>query len=260
MSTSTASNEATTAAAQDGAASGAARESVTYVFLVRHGENEWVSSGKLAGRTPGVHLNEKGQQQADQIAAMLRRQPIAALYSSPLERCMETAQPLAAALGLPVCPEPGVLEVNYGDWHGRELKELSRLPGWHMVQHFPGGFRFPNGESLREVQMRAVDAVERLAAAHPNAAIAVFSHGDVIRMLVAHYAGTPLDLFQRTHVSTGSVSTVAISGAQDGSTRAALLNVNVQPEMPLIEFKAPQPENGSPDNGGAAQADGQAAQ
>ena len=222
-------------------------ESVTYVFLVRHGENEWVSSGKLAGRTPGVHLNDQGREQAGQIAGLLGRQPIAAVYYSPLERCIETAQPLAAALGLPVCPEPGMLEVDYGDWHGRELKDLAQLPGWRLVQHFPGGFRFPNGEALREVQARAVNSVERLAAAHPNAAIAVFSHGDVIRMAVAHYAGTPLDLFQRIHVSTGSLSTVAIFGGGDGGTRAALLNVNVQPELPIIQFKAPEPEQSAAD-------------
>ena len=232
-------------------------ETVTYVFLVRHGENEWVSSGKLAGRTPGVHLNDRGREQAGQLAALLGRQPIAAVYSSPLERCTETAQPLAAALGLPVCPEPGMLEVDYGDWHGRELKELSQLPGWRLVQHFPGGFRFPNGESLREVQTRAVNTVERLAAAHPNTAIAVFSHGDVIRMLVAHYAGTPLDLFQRTHVSTGSLSTVALFCGGEGGTRAALLNVNMQPELPIIQFKAP--EQSAADEQPAGQGSGQSA-
>jgi probable phosphoglycerate mutase len=112
------------------------------------------------------------------------------------------------------------------------------------------------------VQTRAVDTVERLAAAHPNAAIAIFSHGDVIRMLVAHYAGTPLDLFQRIHVSTGSVCTVALFGGDEGGTRAALLNVNVQPELPVIQFKAPepQPEQGAADEQPVGQTTGRSAE
>ena len=88
---------------------------MTYLFLIRHGENDWVDSGKLAGRTPGVHLNEKGHTQSQALAERLKTQPISAIYSSPLVRCMETAQPLADALGLTVREEPGVLEVDYGD-------------------------------------------------------------------------------------------------------------------------------------------------
>lgn len=210
------------------------RPSVTYLLLIRHGENEWVSSGKLAGRTPGVHLNEKGRAQAQQLATLLAAQPIRALYSSPLVRCMETAQPLAAQLGLPVCEEPGVLEVDYGDWHARELKELAKLPEWQMVQHFPSAFRFPGGESLREVQQRGVSALERIVAQHPNEVIAVFSHGDLIRTVLAFFAGTPLDLFQRVHIGTASISTIAFFGG-----RPAILNLNVTADFPLLEI---QPE------------------
>ncbi len=209
----------------------------TFVLLVRHGENEWVSSGRLAGRAPEVHLNDKGREQAQALAAMLAKQPISAVYSSPLERCVETAQPLANVLGLPVCQEPGLLEVDYGEWMGAELKELNKLSDWSKVQHFPSAFRFPGGETLRETQARAVSAVERLAAAHPNQTIVIFSHGDVIRTLLAHFAGTPMDLFQRIQISTASLSTLALF---DG--RPALLNMNVTAELPIYEVKPPKAE------------------
>lgn len=218
----------------------AIRPSVTYILLIRHGENEWVSSGKLAGRTPGVHLNEKGRDQAQQLAEMLAHQPIRAIYSSPLVRCLETAQPVAERLGLSVCEDPGLLEVDYGDWHARELKELGKLPEWQMVQHFPSSFRFPGGEALREVQQRSVAALERIAARHPNEVVALFSHGDVIRTTLAHYAGTALDLFQRVQISTASISTIGLFGG-----RPAILNMNVTANFPVLEIKldpAPQAE------------------
>jgi len=213
---------------------------VTYVLLVRHGENEWVSTGKLAGRTPDVHLNDKGRAQAEALATYLAIQPIEAIYSSPLERCLETATPLAQTLGIAVQIEPGVLEVDYGDWHGVELKQAAQRPEWAIVQHFPSIFHFPQGEGLRQAQQRAVDGMERILAAHPDAVVAVFSHGDVIRTLLAHYAGVPLDLFQRLQISTGSISTIAFF---DG--RPAIVNMNVLPEAAAIRIKRepPQPVN-----------------
>jgi len=207
------------------------------VLLIRHGENEWTASGKLAGRTPGVHLNERGRAQAAQVAQLLAGQPLAALYSSPLERCLETAGPLADVLGLPVLEEAGVIEVDYGEWRGAELKELSKRPEWHAVQHFPATFRFPQGETLRHVQQRAADAVERLVARHPNQTFAIFSHGDVIRTLLAHYAGVPLDLFQRIQISTASVSVLGFFGG-----RPALLGMNMAAELPVYAVKPPAEE------------------
>ncbi|MGL4651435.1 MAG: MSMEG_4193 family putative phosphomutase [Caldilineaceae bacterium] len=217
----------------------------TLVLLIRHGENEWTASGKLAGRTPGVSLNEKGQAQAAQLAQFLAKQPLAALYSSPLDRCLETAQPLASVLGLPVTVEEGVVEVDYGAWRGAELKELVKLPEWQDVQHFPATFRFPQGETLRQTQQRAVDAVERLVEAHPNQTFAVFSHGDVIRTLLAHYAGVPLDLFQRIQISTASVSVLGFFGG-----RPAVLTMNMTAELPVYEIKPPKAaaEESQPDN------------
>lgn len=208
----------------------------TFLLLLRHGENEWVTSGRIAGRTPGVHLNDKGRSQAAALAEFLRKQPIQGIYSSPLVRCIETAQPLAGALGLPICEEPGIIEVDYGEWHGQELKELGKQPDWQRVQHYPSTFRFPGGETLREVQQRAVSALEEIAKRHPNQVVAVFSHGDVIRTSLAHFSGTPLDLFQRIHIHPASLSTLAIF---DG--RPAILNMNVTPELPVFEIKPPEP-------------------
>ncbi|MDI9545983.1 MAG: MSMEG_4193 family putative phosphomutase [Chloroflexota bacterium] len=205
---------------------------ITYVLLVRHGENDWVNSHRLAGRSPGVHLNDNGREQTERLRRALSEQPIAAIYSSPLERCIETAQPVAAALGLTVIPEPGLLEVNYGQWQGGDLKELAKSPEWELVQHLPGSFRFPDGETLYEVQGRAVETIERLRIAHPNQTVAIFSHGDVIRTTLAHYLGTPIDLFQRVAISTASVSAIAFFGP-----RPAVLFTNYLADMPRLEVK-----------------------
>ena len=213
---------------------------VTYFLLIRHGENDWVGTDRLAGRTPGVHLNETGQKQAEQIAQLLAEQPIDAIYSSPLERCMQTAEPLAKAHNLSVVAEPGVLEVDYGEWRAGNLKELAKLPGWQRVQHYPSTFRFPQGETLREVQHRAVSTIERLRDAHPNQIVAIFSHGDVIRTTIAHYFGTPLDLFQRVHISTASITTLAFF-----DETPAVLGVNYRSELPKFEIKQPEEQEKS---------------
>lgn len=181
----------------------------TYLFLIRHGENEWTERGALAGRTPSVPLNDKGKEQAQQVAERLKDQPITAVYSSPLLRCLETARPLAAALNLPVSVEPGILEVDYGEWRGGELKELGKRPEWRLVQIYPGGFRFPGGETLREVQNRVITTLERIRTEHAGEVLAVYAHGDVLRTSMAYYLGMPLDLFQRIQISTASISLVA---------------------------------------------------
>lgn len=206
----------------------------TYVLLIRHGENEFVSTHRLAGRMPEVHLNEKGRTQAEMLVAWLASQPIDAVYSSPLERCLETAAPLAAARGLLVRQEMGMIEVDYGGWQGGDLRELSKQPEWGQVQHFPSSFRFPNGETLREVQARAVSAVERIHSDHPDQVVAVFSHGDVIRTTLAHFLGVPLDLFQRIMVSTAAVSVLAFF-----DNRPGVLGVNYLAEFPVCTIKKP---------------------
>ena len=171
----------------------------TYLLLMRHGENDWVGTNRLAGRTSGVHLNEKGRQQAEALADLLSQQPIAAVYSSPLVRCVETAEPLATRLNLPLQEEAGIIEVDYGSWQGAELKKLAATPEWQKVQHYPSHFRFPGGETLREVQARAVSTIEALVERHPDQVIALFSHGDVLRTTLAHFLGVPLDSIPAHH-------------------------------------------------------------
>ncbi len=145
---------------------------------------------------------------------------------------METAQPLATSLGLEVLAEEGVIEVNYGEWQGANLKTLSKLPEWKMVQHFPSTFRFPGGESLREVQNRAVVLIERLRGVHANQTVALFSHGDVIRTTLAHYLGTPLDLFQRVIIQTASISVLSFV-----NDMPAVLAMNYVAELPIFAIK-----------------------
>ncbi len=214
----------------------------TYILLIRHGENEFVATHKLAGRTPGVHLNDRGAAQADSLVKYLDGQRIDVIYSSPLIRCVETARPLAAARALPVIEEPAFLEVDYGDWQGADLRELSKLPEWRKVQHTPSTFRFPGGETLREVQNRVVAGIEALRVQHPNEVVALFAHGDVIRTSLAHYLGVPLDLFQRIAIQTASVSILAF---HDGSP--AILGMNYLAELPKLEIKPKEEAHTSAD-------------
>jgi len=121
-------------------------------LLIRHGENDFVKQGRLAGRLPGVHLNEKGLAQAAEVADKVKGAPVKAVYSSPLERTMETAEPIAQALGLEVLPRAGLLEVDVGEWQNKTLKELHRRKIWRAVQTSPSRVRFPGGESFAEAQ------------------------------------------------------------------------------------------------------------
>jgi probable phosphoglycerate mutase len=185
---------------------------MTYLLLIRHGENEYTRTGKLAGWTRGVHLNETGKKQALALAERLSKAPIAAIYSSPLARARETAAPLAKAKGLRVTVHNGLGEVRYGEWTGQSLKRLARTRLWRVVQQHPAAMRFPEGETFRAVQARAVEAVEDIARAHAKerGLVAAFSHGDVIKLVVAHYLGLPLDLFQRLAVSTASITALRL--------------------------------------------------
>ncbi|HHY55387.1 MAG TPA: MSMEG_4193 family putative phosphomutase [Chloroflexi bacterium] len=206
----------------------------TIVLLIRHGENEYVATHRLAGRTAGVHLNDKGRAQADQLVSYLADQPLAAIYSSPLVRCIETATPLAQARSLPLIEDSAFLEVDYGAWQGADLRELAKLEDWRKVQQTPSTFRFPGGESLREVQHRAVTGVEAVRHQHPNQVVAIFAHGDVIRTTLAHYLGVPLDLFQRIVIQTASVSVLSF---HDGA--ASILGMNYLAGLPKFEIKPP---------------------
>jgi probable phosphomutase (TIGR03848 family) len=178
------------------------------LLLLRHAVTDHTGA-RLSGWMPGLHLSEEGRQQARALAERLGPVPVDALYASPLERCQETAAAIADARGLVVESLEDVGEVKYGDWTGRTLKELAREPLWKVVQATPSAARFPEGESLYQMQARAVQAVERLRAAHPEQTVAVCSHADVIKALACHYLGMHLDLFQRVVVSPASVTAVA---------------------------------------------------
>jgi len=181
----------------------------TVVLLVRHGQTP--TTGKvLPGRAAGLHLADAGREQAARAAQRIAElAKVDAIYASPLERARETAAPIGAARGLKVQIDKGLLECDFGDWTGAELKALMKLPEWGTVQRAPSTFRFPNGESFTEMQTRMVSAVDRLRARHPGGTIVCVSHADPIKAAVAHAMGSHIDLFQRIVISTCSISAIA---------------------------------------------------
>jgi probable phosphoglycerate mutase len=184
------------------------------VLLVRHGTTATTGT-VLPGRAPGLHLAERGSVQAAKVAlriAELSKKPVA-LYTSPLERARETAAPIAKALHLRAVTDRGLLECDFGTWTGKKLALLAKKPEWRSVQQNPSSFRFPEGESFAEMQFRIWSTLERLAAKHRGKTIVVVSHADPIKAAVTYAQGVPLDLFQRTVISTCSVSALAIGAA-----------------------------------------------
>lgn len=180
----------------------------TTVLFIRHGENEWTKSHKLAGRTPGVHLNDYGRKQAQALAKRLANTKLAAIYASPLDRTMETALAIAKHHPLEVQPNPDLLEVDYGKWTGKEIKKLTKKKSWPVIQFYPSGAGFPGGETMYQMQTRFVIAINQLVKHHPEQIIAVVGHADLIKSAVAHYLGVHFDLFQRIVISTASITTV----------------------------------------------------
>jgi probable phosphomutase (TIGR03848 family) len=181
----------------------------TTVLFVRHGQTP--STGAvLPGRAKGLHLADKGREQAAAVAERLGAVPnVQAVYASPLERTRETAAPIAKRLEMRVQTNRGLLECDFGTWTGRKLKDLMKLPEWRTVQSYPSGFRFPEGESFSGMQTRICDAVSRLVAQHPGGTIVAVSHADPIKAAVAAALGTHLDLFQRIVISPCSITAVA---------------------------------------------------
>jgi probable phosphomutase (TIGR03848 family) len=181
----------------------------TTVLLVRHGTTP-TTGQSLPGRAPGLHLADAGVRQAERAAERLAElTKVDAVYCSPLERTRETAKPIGAALGLKPKMARGLLECDFGDWTGARLKDLYKRPEWRTVQQAPSQFRFPNGESFTEMQLRMVGAIEQLTARHPGGTIVCVSHADPIKAAMAHALGTHIDLFQRIVISTCSISAVS---------------------------------------------------
>jgi probable phosphoglycerate mutase len=181
------------------------------ILLVRHGTTATTGS-ILPGRAPGLHLAECGILQAQGVAeriAELTKKPVA-LYVSPLERARETAAPIAKILHLRAHAERGLLECDFGTWTGKKLATLAKKPEWRTVQQSPSTFRFPEGESFVEMQLRIWSTLEKLAKLHRGKTIVVVSHADPIKAAVTFAQGVPLDLFQRTVISTCSVSAISM--------------------------------------------------
>lgn len=182
---------------------------MTTFVLVRHAAPDLVE-GTLAGRMPGVSLSVQGEQQAQQLAERLAGLPIAAIYSSPLERTRQTAQPLAARLDLPVQTAAPFTEIDFGEWTGKCFAELADDPRWRDWNAFRSSARLPHGGLMLEVQLRAVAGLQALCEQHPDQVVAIVSHGDVIKAIIAHYLGVHLDLFQRIEISPASISIVVV--------------------------------------------------
>ncbi len=194
-------------------------------LLIRHGENEYVKRGRLAGRLPGIHLNEAGRAQSLALAERLKGDSIKALYSSPLERALETAEPISSALNLEVIQRPGLIETDYGEWQDQKLKGLSRLKSWKIVQSAPSLFQFPGGESFSAAQSRIIAELSSLSKFYePKDVVACVSHADPIKLAVAFFIGLPLDMFQRLSISPGSITALFLT-----ETGARLLALNIDP-------------------------------
>ncbi len=184
---------------------------MTQILLVRHAVNDFVKTGKLAGWIPGVHLNDDGKAQAEALGNRLSHAPIERIYSSPLERTMETARAIQKRHPhLEIEVNEAIGEVRYGDWEGMKLSDLRRRKLWKVVQEYPSRVCFPNGETMRGVQTRVVDAIERMVVRHPRAMVVAVLHADLIKMALAHYLGVHLDNFQRIVVSPASISALSL--------------------------------------------------
>ena len=183
---------------------------MTLLLLIRHGENDYVGK-RLAGRLPGIHLNERGRQQAERLAETLKDAPIRAIYSSPLERATDTAAPLAARLHLPIQIHAGLLEIDYGGLAGKTGKQLQRLKQWKQVQEQPSTYTFPNGESFITARERVTAALQEIAANHEDHdLVACFSHHDSLTLAISALLDMPLDSYHKLSLGTASISLAMI--------------------------------------------------
>jgi probable phosphomutase (TIGR03848 family) len=193
----------------------------TLVLLVRHGQTP-TTGDTLPGRAKGLHLADKGVEQAETAADRIAKlKQVDAVYASPMERARETAAPIAKARGLPVQVDRGLIECDFGEWTGEPLKALMKKKEWSIVQRYPSGFRFPGGESFGEMQLRMTSTIQKLCESHPAGVVVAVSHADPIKAAVADALGTHLDLFQRIVISPCSITTIAY-----GSGGPMVVNVN----------------------------------
>jgi probable phosphomutase (TIGR03848 family) len=182
---------------------------MTLLLLVRHAVTD-VTGKRLSGSLPGIHLSEEGRLQAKGLAERLAPLRLTAVYASPLERCVETGEPIAAARRLEIAVLADLEEVGYGQWAGRPIAGLMKTKLWRRIQLLPSSVEFPGGETLVGAQRRAVAALDGIARRSPRGVVVAVTHADVIRLALAHYAGVHIDLFQRFTVSPASVSALVL--------------------------------------------------
>lgn len=207
---------------------------MTILLLIRHASNDFVKEGRLAGWTPGVHINADGQREADQLARRLHSIAISAIYSSPLERAVETAQAVAACQKLEVNIREELGEFRMGEWTGRLIKDLEGTDTWKQIQTKPVGVQIPGGESIDAVQARMVKAIDEIVQAHAHQVVAVVSHADPLKAAIAHYLGLDLNQFQRLAISPASV-TVLFFGEQG---KPLLFRLNDTGTLPAFKPEA----------------------
>jgi probable phosphomutase (TIGR03848 family) len=223
---------------------------VATVILARHGRTSANATGILAGRTPGIGLDDVGTAQATAAASRLEGLALTAAFTSPLDRCKETAKLLLNGTGLKARVERGLNECDYGDWTGRPMKELVKEDLWKVIQAHPAGVQFPNGESMAEMSSRTVAAVRAcdatLVAEHGDSAVwLAVAHGDVIKAVLADALGMHLDSFQRIVVDPGSLSVIRYT-----PRRSYVLAMNTQEGS--LEHLAAQREDPDEKLGGGA--------
>jgi len=176
------------------------------IYLLRHAHSEANGAGILAGRASGVRLSEIGRRQADEIAMKLAREEFSAIYHSPMERCSQTIAPLAKRIGKRSRSIDEFIEMDYGKWTGRSLKELTKEPLWRDIKRRPSEVRFPSGESFRGAQRRIIRGLNAITRRHPKGKILVVSHGDIIKLAIQETLAGDLDKFQRIVIDPASLS------------------------------------------------------
>jgi probable phosphoglycerate mutase len=217
---------------------------MTTLLLIRHAVNDFVNTGTLAGRLAGVHLNDEGIAQAEALGRRLADVPLRRIYSSPMERTMETAAAIVKHHPLlQVQRREEIGEVDYGDWQGKAIGELQRRKMWGVVQEYPSRAAFPKGETMRAVQVRIVNAIEAIARQHPEQMIALVFHADLIKMALAHYLGMHLDVFQRIVISPASISALHL-----GHSRPFILGMNDTAHLLPLQMAKSENEAAKPNS------------
>ncbi len=208
---------------------------MTILLLIRHASNDYLQAGRLAGWIPDVHLNAKGQREADAAARRLAEIPLNAIYSSPLDRALDTAKAIAACQKLEIHIREELGETHAGEWEGKTVKELEATDAWKQMLAHPSDFRFPGGETIGEMQTRMVAMLDAIVAAHPDQIVAVVSHADPLKAVIAHYLGMDLNQFNKIAISPASITAFAF-----GEHGSMLLRLNDTPKFPKFKIELPK--------------------